>query len=105
MNAPKSLLKVMHEIKSELQEFCSQDWIKNLATLIKKKGCGFSVKSLEDKHLWVAYENAYIGFNYDSERSIAFSTSGSDGVSDSKRFKQDEKVFSRLLPDLKKLKK
>ena len=105
MNAPKSLLKVMHEIESELQEFCSQDWIKNLAALVRKKGYGFSVKSLEDKHLWIAYEDAYIGFNYDGERSIAFSTSGSNDMPESKRFKQDEKVLSRLLSDLKKLKK
>lgn len=105
MVAPKSLLNMMHEIEIELQEFCSEDWIKNLASLIKKKWYGFSIKSLEDKHLWIAYENAYIGFNYNSERSIAFSTSGNDGVSDSKRFQQDEAVFSRLLSDLKRLKK
>ena len=105
MNTPKSLLNVMHEIESELQEFCSQDWIKNLASLIRKKWYGFSIKSLEDKHLWIGYEDAYIAFNDDGEWSIALSTSGSNGVSDSKRFKQDERVFSSLLSDLKKLKK
>jgi len=105
MDAPKSLLKVMHEIKSELQEFCSEDGIKNLASLVKRKGCGFSVKSQERKHLWVTYEDAYIAFNWEGGRSTSFSTSGSNGMSDAKRFHQDEKVFTRLLSDLKNLKK
>ena len=51
MNAPKSLLKVMHEIESELMEFCSDDGSKTLSSLIKKRGCGFSVKSHESEHL------------------------------------------------------
>jgi hypothetical protein len=51
MNAPESLLNVMHEIESELMKFCSADGSKELSSLIKKRGCGFSVKSQEAKHL------------------------------------------------------
>ena len=51
MNAPKSLLKVMNEIESELIEFCSEEESKKLVSLIKKRGCGFSVKSHKNKHL------------------------------------------------------
>ena len=61
MNAPKSLLKVMHEIESELMEFCNADWSNELSSSIKKRGCGFSVKSHENKHLWVVYDDVYIG--------------------------------------------
>ena len=104
MNAPKSLLKVMHEIESELMEYCSADGSKGLSSLIKKCGFGFSVKSQEDKHLWVVYENVYIGLNRGSEPSISFATSGDNNTSDSKRFEQDEKLLIHLLKDLKKLK-
>lgn len=104
MNAPKSLLKVMHEIESELMKYCSADGSKELSSLIKKRGCGFSVKSQEAKHLWVVYENVYVGLNRDSEPSISFVTSGDNNTSDSKRFGQDEKVLTHLLKDLKKLK-
>ena len=51
MNAPKSLLKVMNEIESELIEFCGEKESKCLVSLIKKRGYGFSVKSHENKHL------------------------------------------------------
>lgn len=104
MDAPKSLLKVMHEIESEFMEFCSAEESKNLISLIQKRGCEFSIKSKEGKHLWVIYENVYIALNWESKPSISFATSGDNGTSDSKRFKQDEKVFIRLLKDLKKLK-
>ena len=104
MNAPKSLLKVMHEIESEMMEFCDYNGSKELISLIKKRGCGFSVRSHENEHLWIAYEDAYIALNWDTEPSISFSTSGDNNTTDSKRFKQDEKVFMRLLNDLKKLK-
>ena len=104
MNAPESLLNVMHEIESELMKFCSADGSKELSSLIKERGCGFSVKSQEAKHLWVVYEGVYIGLNWDSEPSISFATPGDNNTSDSKRFKQDEKVFTHLLRDLKKLK-
>lgn len=104
MNAPKSLLKVMHEIESELMEFCSAKGSKELVLLIKKRGCGFSVKSQHNEHLWVEYEDVYVAFNWDSKPGISFSTSGELGESDSKRFKQDEMVFKRLFVDLKKLK-
>lgn len=104
MNAPKSLLKVMHEIESELIEFCSGDGSKTLSSLIKKRGCGFSVKSHESEHLWVVYEDVYVALNWDYEPKISFTTSGSNNTSDSKRFEQDEKVLTRLLSDLKKLK-
>ena len=105
MNAPKSLLKVMNEIESELQEFCGEDSSKELVHLIKERGCGFSVKSNENKHLWVIYENVYIAFNWSSKPSVSLATSGDDNASDSKRFQQDEAAFSRLLQDLRKLKK
>lgn len=105
MNAPKSLLKLMHEVEVELQEFCNKDWIKDFVSLIKKKWCGFSVKSQESEHLWVTYENVYIAFNLDYRPSISFSTSWDDNTSDSKRFKEDENSFSHLLRDLKKLKR
>ena len=104
MNAPKSLLKVMHEIESELMEFCSADGSNALSSLIKKHGCGFSVKSHESKHLWVVYEGVYVGLNRGYEPSISFATPGDNNTSDSKRFEQDEKVLTRLLRDLKKLK-
>ena len=104
MNAPKSLLKVMHEIESELMEFCSAEGSKTFSSLIKKRGCEFSVKSHESEHLWVVYEGVYVGLNRDSEPSISFATSGDNNTSDSKRFEQDEKVLTRLLKDLKKLK-
>ena len=104
MNAPKSLLKVMHEIESELMEFCSADGSRSLSSLIKKRGCGFSVKSHENQHLWVVYEGVYIGLNRDAEPNISFATSWDNNTSDSKRFRQDEKVFTSLLRDLKKLK-
>ena len=104
MNAPKSLLKVMHEIESELLEFCSEDWSREPISLIKKRGYGFSVRSQEDTYLWIEYENVYIALHRDNEQSISFSTSGDDNISESKRFKQDEKVFTRLLSDLEKLK-
>lgn len=105
MNAPKSLLKVMNEIESELIEFCDEEESKNLVSLIEKRGCGFSVKSHENKHLWITYEGVYIGLNRDNEPNISFATSGDDNTSDSKRFKSDEKVLTHLLDDLKKLKK
>jgi len=104
MNAPKSLLKVMHEIELELMEFCSRNGSKELVSLIKKRGCGFSVKSQKGTHLWVVYEDVYVALNWDSEPSISFSTSGELGEPDSKRFKKDEMVLKRLLVDLKKLK-
>lgn len=94
----------MHEIESELQEFCSYDGSKQLVDLIRKNGCGFSVKSQENKHLWVNYENVYIAFNREGEPHISFATSGDDNSSDEKRFSQDEKVLKDLLYDLKKLK-
>ncbi len=105
MNAPKSLLKVMNEIESELIEFCSEEESKKLVSLIKKRGCGFSVKSHENKHLWIAYWNVYLGLNRDPEPSISFATSGDNNTSDSKRYKDDEKILTHLLNDLKKLKK
>lgn len=104
MDAPKSLLKVMHEIKSKLMEFCSYDWSKKLVSLIKKCSCGFSVKSQEGEHLWVVYEDVYIGLNRGTEPSISFATSWDNNTSDAKRFKQDEKILTHLLWDLKKLK-
>ena len=94
----------MHEIESELIEFCSYNWSKELISLIKKRSCGFSVKSQEGEHLWVVYEDVYVGLNRDAKPSISFATSGDNNTSDSKRFKQDEKVFTHLLRDLKKLK-
>ncbi len=94
----------MHEIESELMEFCSADGSRSLSSLIKKRGCGFSVKSHENQHLWVVYEGVYIGLNRDAEPNISFATSGDNNTSDSKRFRQDEKVFTSLLRDLKKLK-
>lgn len=105
MNAPKSLLKVMNEIESELIEFCDEEESKNIVSLIKKRSYGFSVKSYENKHLWIAYEGVYIGLNRDPEPSISFATSGDNNTSDSKRFRNDEKIFTHLLNDLKKLKK
>jgi hypothetical protein len=45
-----------------------------------------------------------VGLNWDSEPSISFATSGDNNTSDSKRFRLDEKVLTRLLKDLKKLK-
>jgi hypothetical protein len=75
-----------------------------LVELIRKNNCGFYVKSQENTHLWVTYENVYIAFNWDNEPNISFSTSGDNGVSEDKRFKEDEKVFKNLLNDLKKLK-
>lgn len=106
MNAPKSLLKVMNEIESELVEFCGEEESKNLVSLIKKHGYRFSVKSHENnKHLWIVYEGVYIGLNRDNEPSITFATSGDNNTSDSKRFRNDEKIFTHLLDDLKKLKK
>lgn len=104
MDAPKSLLKVMHEVESELMEFCSVNGGKELVSLIKKRGCGFSVKSQQNEHLWIEYEDVYVAFNWDSKPSISFSTSGELGESDSNRFKKDEMVLKRLLADLKKLK-
>ena len=104
MNAPKSLLKVMNEIESELIEFCGEEESKNLISLIKKRGCGFSVKSHENEHLWIVYKNVYLGLNRDNEPNISFTTSGDNNNPDSKRFKQDEKIFISLLNDLKKLK-
>ena len=95
----------MHEIESELLDFCSQDWSQKLISLLKKHNSGFSVKSNENEHLWIAYENAYIGLHWHNEPHISFATSGDDNVSDSKRFQQDEVVFSRLLHDLKIIKK
>ena len=94
----------MHEIESELMEFCSADGSKTLSSLIKKRDCGFSVRSHENKHLWVVYEDVFIGLNRDTEPSISFATHGDNNTSDSKRFEQDEKVLTRLLKDLKKLK-
>lgn len=105
MNAPKSLLKIMHEIESELIEFCGEEESKSLVSLIKKCGCGFSVKSHENKHLWIAYENVYLGLNWDHGPSISFATSGDNNTSDSERFRNDEKILTHLLDDLKKLKK
>lgn len=105
MNAPKSLLKVMNETESELVEFCSEKESKKLVSSIKKRGCGFSVKSHENKHLWIVYEGVYIGLNWDNEPSISFATSGDNNTSDSKRYKDDEKILTHLLNDLKKLKK
>ena len=107
MNAPKSLLNIMHRVKSELQEFCyDYNWIKSLVSLVKRKGCGFSVKSRDGKHLWLTYKDVYIAFNLENDkRSISFWTSGSDDISESERFRRDEKVFSCLLNDLTKLKK
>ena len=105
MNAPKSLLKVMNEIESELIEFCDEEESKNIVSLIKKRSYGFSVKSYENKHLWIVYEGVYIGLNRDNEPSITFATSGDNNTSDSKRFRNDEKIFTHLLDDLKKLKK
>lgn len=92
----------MHEIESELMEFCSYNWSKELISLIKKHSCGFSVKSQEGEHLWVVYEDVYVGLNRDTEPSITFATSGDNNTSESKRFEQDEKVLTRLLWDLKK---
>ena len=43
--------------------------------------------------------------NRDSQPSITFATPGDNNTSDSKRFEQDEKILTRLLKDLKKLKK
>ena len=94
----------MHEIESELMEFCSAEGSKQLFSLIKKCSSGFSVKSHESKHLWIVYEDVYVGLNRDSEPSISFATSGDNDTSDSKRFQNDEKVLTRLLNDLKKLK-
>ena len=94
----------MHEIESELMEFCSYNWSKELISLIKKRGCGFSVKSQEGEHLWIVYEDVYVGLNWDAKPSISFATSGDNNTSDTKRFKQDEKILTRLLWDLKKLK-
>ena len=95
----------MHEIESELLEFCSEDWSDELVSLIKKRSCGFYVKSQENTHLWIKYENVYIAFNWDNDKSISFSTSGDDNIPESKRFRQDERVFLCLLSDLRKLKK
>jgi hypothetical protein len=52
----------------------------------------------------VVYEGVYIGLNRDVEPNISFATSGDNNTSDSKRFRQDEKVFTSLLRDLKKIK-
>ena len=104
MNAPKSLLNVMHDIKSELKDFCSSDWSKKLILLIKEKGCWFSVKSRDKTYLWIAYEDAFIALHWEQKPEISFSTSGDDKTSESERFKQDESVFKRLLRDLKRLK-
>ena len=104
MDAPKTLLKLMHDIESELIEFCNAEKSKELVSLIKKRGCGFSVKSQESKHLWIVYEDVYIALNRDYERNISFATSGAIDTSDLKRFKQEEKVLKRLFGDLKKLK-
>lgn len=94
----------MHEIESELIDFCNEKDSKNLVSLVKKRGCGFSVKSYEDKHLWIVYEDVYVALNRDYKPSVSFATSGDNKTSDSKRFGQDEKVLTRLLKDLKKLK-
>jgi hypothetical protein len=51
MDAPKSLLDVMHEIESELKDFCNYDGSKKLVELIRKNNCGFYVKSQENTHL------------------------------------------------------
>jgi hypothetical protein len=53
----------------------------------------------------VVYEGVYIGLNWDNEPNISFATSGDNNTSDSKRYKDDEKVLTHLLDDLKKLKK
>ena len=50
------------------------------------------------------YEDVYVALNRDYKPSISFATSGDNKTSDSKRFGQDEKVLTRLLKDLKKLK-
>ena len=102
MNAPKSLLKVMHEVESELIDYCNPSGSKELISLIKNRGCGFSVKAQESKHLWVMYEDMYIAFNWEWKPSVSFATSGGNNTSDSKRFRQDGKLFTRLLKDLKK---
>jgi len=106
MSAPKSLLNVMHEIESELMEFCNYDYSKKLVDLIKKHRCGFSIKSQEKDFLWIAYENVYIALHRDNHNPhISFATSGNDNTSEEKRFNQDEKVLTHLLRDLEKLKK
>lgn len=105
MNAPKSLLKVINEIESELIEFCGEKESKSLVSLIKKRDYGFSVKSYENKHLWIIYEGVYIGLHRDNEPNISFATSGDNNTSDSKRFRNDEKILTHLLDDLRKLKK
>ena len=51
----------MHEIESELVEFCSVEGSEHLVLLIKKSGHGFSVRSKENKHLWIVYEGVYVG--------------------------------------------
>ena len=105
MNAPKSLLKIINEIESELIEFCGEKESKSLVSLIKKRGYGFSVKSHENKHLWITYEGVYIGLHRGNEPNISFATSGDNNTSDSKRFRNDEKILTHLLDDLRKLKK
>ena len=96
----------MHDIESELQEFCNVDDSDKLIDLVRKNGCGFSIKSQEKWLLWITYENVYIALHWDNNNpNISFATSGDDNTSDEKRFNQDEKVFTRLLHDLKKLKK
>ena len=95
----------MHDIEFELQEFCNADDSRRLIDLIKKNGCGFSIKSQEKGFLWITYENVYIALNWTNNPNISFATSGDDNTSHEKRFNQDEKVFTNLLYDLKKLKK
>ena len=94
----------MHEVKSELMNYCNSSGSKELVSLVKNQGCGFSVKAQESKHLWIMYEDMYIAFNWDWKPGVSFTTSGDNNTSDSKRFGQDEKLFTRLLSDLKKLK-
>jgi hypothetical protein len=47
----------------------------------------------------------YIGLHRDNEPNISFATSGDNNTSDSKRFRNDEKILTHLLDDLRKLKK